>query len=733
MLHNLLSGLSGVLTPGTLPYLVIGMCVGMFVAMLPGLGVGIALSLMLPFLYHMNSTAAILLMLGTLAGEYFSASITAILLNTPGAPESFPTTHDGFPMAQRGEAGRALAISATCTWLGGWIACVIFVGLLQLTGPLISLFKPPEYAAIIVLALVVVGQSGRTQASKVIVSGGFGFMLSFVGSDPVSGQDRFTGNVPALLSGLDVVPFALGVFAVTQIVIMYGSGKSVSGKDDRIRITSFGSQIRIGIRDTFSHPVAVFRSAAIAAALGLIPGIGGFTANYISYGVGQRVSKARKDFGTGTPEGIISAEGSSLAKEVGSLLPAVTLGLPSGVGMVLFIAALSILGLQPGTPLLTEHASLPYSMMWAMAIAGLLSCCVGLLLAPHLSKITYIKGPLLLPLIGGLATLGSFSAVVSTAGMLEMIFFVVVGVIARKCNYSVASMAVGLVLGSTFDDNVFLTQQSDGWSFLWHSPIATVALAIAAFIVVKRVVDTRRHRAAPSTPAVSDPRTGRAAEGPWALQLTVDAVFVAGSVWYLLVALSYPTTAGIIPAVTAAVVGAVSAGRLLGDSWRQLRDRGSRPASTPRWRRTRGAPVTLGMATASPGPARATPLPADQPAALQASGRPLSAELMTEPSRGAEAAAGAEAASSAPAHTRFGLNRRELFAVAWAASFVIGTLLFGFQLGIPLAALLYCVFGLRLKPLWFHLAYTVGAVAVLYGLATIFLSAFHLTFSGVII
>lgn len=750
MLHNLLDGLSGVLSPGAFPYLILGMCTGMFIAMLPGLGVGIALSLMLPFLYHMNVTAAILLMLGTLAGEYFSASITAILLNTPGAPESYPTTHDGFPMAQRGEAGRALSISAACTCLGGWIACVIFVGLIQLAGSIIAFFKPPEYAAIIVFALVVVGQSGGTRASKVFVSGGFGFMLSFVGSDPVSGEDRFTGGISSLLNGFDIVPFALGVFAVTQIVIMYGTGKSVAGKSDHIRIENFGTQIRTGLRDTISHPLDVLRSAAIAAGLGLIPGIGGFTANYISYGVGQRVSRARKNFGTGVPEGIISAEGSSLAKEVGSLLPAVALGLPSGVGMVLFVAALSILGLQPGDPLVIGHASLPYSMMWAMAIAGFLSCFVGLLLAPQLSKITHIRGPLLLPFIGSLAVLGSFSSVVNTAGMLEMLFFAVIGILARKCNYSVASMAVGLVLGATFDNNAFLTEQSYGWSFLWRSPLATATLALAALIVIKRVVDSYRSRGLQKDhSAGSDIRTARAMEGPWALQVIVDSLFVAGSAWYFYTAIGYPATAGLIPAATAAAVAVVSAVRLVNDLRRRVTWRPSYIAGLSKWRAHRALASTgaVSAATAPGRPAGVAPRedisagagpvtaagPSPEPAAApQAYQRTAGTETVYASSRQPSLMPVPGGAAGSDGSGGFGISSRELAAVMWAATFVVGVLLFGFQVGLPLAALLYCIFGLHLSR-YRKAVFTVCTVAALFALSTVFMTVFHLTYSGVII
>lgn len=731
MLTNLIHGLTQLLTPGAVPYLLVGMCIGMFIAMLPGLGVGVALSLMLTLVYHMNVVAAVALMLGTLGGEYFSASITAILLNTPGAPESYPTTNDGFPMAERGEAGRALAISAACTWMGGWIACIVFVLLLQLAGSLITFFKPPEYMAIIILALVLVGLSGgRVRPSKVLVSAGFGLMLSFVGSDPVSGVDRFTGGLSILISGIDVIPLALGVFAVTQMVIMYGTGRSISSSKGPVAISNFGSQIRTGVKDVLTRPFDVARSALVAVLLGLIPGIGGFVANYISYGLGQRLSRARSKFGTGVPEGVISAEGSSLAKEVGSILPAVTLGLPSGVGMVLFIAALSILGIQPGFPLLKQYPALPYTMMWTLAIVGMLSCIIGLLLAPQTSKITRIRGPVLLPFICGLAALGSFSSIGDFAGTVEMLFFVLVGVLARKTGYSVAAMAVGLVLGGTFDDNTFTTFQSYGWSFLWRSPLATVLLVVVAGLIIAYSISSRRMARARGLVPERNWRKFSRPDGAWKLDIVMDALFLIAGAGYFAVALTYPKTAGIIPGITGAVVAFVSIVRLV--------------IGVMKWPRSQelahesAEPEVLGEAI----PIQPPPVPAPSRSRLLPRGGVgvKVAEASVENDAASDEAV--ELASATEMRNRLretlypvseAISRREAMAVAWAAIFVVAIFLFGFQIGVPLAALAYCVFGVRFEKRVFKYIYIVCTVGVLYVLASEFMSAFHLTFAGKII
>ena len=601
MTHDLFSGFSQLLTPEAIGLLFVGMAIGMFMGMLPGMGVSLALSLMLPFLYHMSVIPAITLMLATQAASYYAASITAILLNTPGAPESYPTTLDGFPMAQRGEAGRALAISAASTWAGGWIACAVLLALLPVSGSLVNLFHPPEFVAIIILALVLIGGTGEsTSSGKVILSGAIGLMFSFIGADPVTGIDRFTfGNV-ALMSGLNVVPFALGVFAMTQMVVMYGRNESVAAGQQAMLRDAFRRQVGEGLGDAARSWIHILRSALVASVLGLIPGIGGFSANFISYSLGRQVSRKSGEFGTGVPAGIASAEGSSLAKEVGSLVPAVALGLPSGVGMVIFIAALSILGIQPGPTLLRSEPSLPYSMMWVMAIAGLLSCAVGLAITPWLSRATNVRGPVMMPVIVSLAVLGSFAAVTGFVGVVELGVFAVVGVVLRKLGYSLAAMTIGLVLGGTFADNLHLTQSIYGWGFITSSPLADVFLVISIVLLALITWRGRRGRA-----VVTPERAARGPRPPHpVLEPATEAVIAVVSVGYMVIALGYPADAGRVPAIIAAIAAAVVLFRLASRGVGVLRQRTVRHATG-----RHGRPAARPPSPSTPCPSPSTPCP----------------------------------------------------------------------------------------------------------------------------
>ena len=735
MTHDLFSGFSQLLTPEAIGLLIAGMAIGMFMGMLPGLGVSLALSLMLPFLYHMSIIPAITLMLATQAASYYAASITAILLNTPGAPESFPTTLDGFPMAKRGEAGRALAISAASTWAGGWIACIVLLVLIPISGSLVSVFHPPEFVAIIVLALVLIGGTGEsTSSGKVILSGAIGLMFSFIGSDPVTGISRFTfGNV-ALLDGLNVVPFALGVFALTQMVAMYGRNESVASGSRAMLRGAFRRQIGQGLGDAAKEWVHILRSALVASVLGLIPGIGGFSANFISYSLGRQVSrKSGSKFGTGVPAGIASAEGSSLSKEVGSLAPAVALGLPSGVGMVIFIAALSILGIQPGPTLLKSQPTLPYTMLWIMAIAGLLSCAIGLVITPWLSRATNVRGPVMMPVIITLAVLGSFAAVTGFVGVVELGVFVAVGVVLRKLGYSVAAMTIGLVLGGNFADNLHLTQTIYGWGFLTRSPLADIFFLITIGLLVLITWRGRRGKGVLTSQTPERAGRGPRPEHP-VLEPVTEAVIAVVSIIYMITAIGYSADAGRVPAIIAAIAAVISLFRLVSRAIRGLR------ARTSDTRQGEPALADPALAVVTAGPAG---FEAGDGGGLGSQDHPFGTEDLPEPAATGHPGADPQgnepsdterimAAATEPSRRRRRLVR-ELVALGWIWGAIVVTYLFGFAIGIPLIVLAYCLTSVEWKHLWQRLLYAGVVTCAAFGITYVFISLFSLTFNGLII
>ncbi|HET9076187.1 MAG TPA: tripartite tricarboxylate transporter permease [Acidimicrobiales bacterium] len=758
MAQHLWQGLAAFGSLQVIGLLVVGVLLGVFMGVLPGLGVAMVLSIMLAFVYHLGVTAAIALMLGTQAASYFSASITAILLNSPGAPESMATTFDGHKMAARGEAGKALGISASATALGGLVGCAALLGLLQVVDYLPNIFHPPEYVALIVLAVILTATLGTDSVTKAILSAALGLMISFIGNDSVTGDYRFTFGIPSLYGGISVVALALGSFAIPQMVFMYGTNRAITADTPGGgSIPEFRRQVREGVKESLRHWFLLVRSALLGVLCGVIPGIGGFAANFLSYGVAQQTSKNGKKFGTGVAEGIIAPEASSLAKEAGSLVPALGLGLPSGLGMVLFLAALSILGLQPGPGFTAKHPVLPYTMLWAVAIAGLLGTTVGLFAAPALARVTRVRGPLLFPFIVGLAVVGSFASDASMTTVVEVLCFAFVGIILRRLRYSLAALAVGLVLGPTFEDNVFLTKQIFGMSFL-QRPLTIVIFVICIVVLVAQIIRARR------AGGIASEAVEEAARGEHRLlDLLVAIAFVVGGALYVNAATHYSSDTRLLPLIVGAVATVVGVLRLIEAVVAVIRGRsaaarapGPEAAEQPAGESDGASldglpPVTVGAGADEPGPAGSNgPGPAlrsgaDRVRPATRSGRTATA-VATPARTGQDAAteeapdlvaAGTVAAAQEPVepapHQSTGRRYlREVVGYSWVAAMVLGAWLFSFRWAVPAVVLLYGLFGVRYRSRRQRLIFSVCSAAIMYGVTAGIFNLLHLTYSGVL-
>ena len=759
MAQHLWDGLAAFGSIKVIGLLLTGVFLGVFMGVLPGLGVAMVLSIMLAFVYHLGITSAIALMLGTQAASYFSASITAILLNSPGAPESMATTFDGHKMAARGEAGKALGISASATAIGGLVGCAALLGLLQVVDYLPNVFHPPEYVALIVLAVILTATLGTDSATKAILSAALGLMISFIGNDSVTGDYRFTLGIPSLYGGISVVALALGSFAIPQMVFMYGTNRAITTDAPGGSIPDFRRQVREGVAESLRHWFLLVRSALIGVVCGVIPGIGGFAANFLSYGVAQQTSKNGKDFGTGVAEGIIAPEASSLSKEAGPLVPALGLGLPSGLGMVLFLAALAILGLQPGPGFTQKHPVLPYTMLWSVALAGLLGTFLGLVAAPLLARVTRVRGPLLFPFIVGLAVVGSFASNTSMTTVVEVVCFAFVGIILRRLRYSLAALAVGLVLGPTFEDNVFLTKQIFGWKFI-ERPLTIIITLLCIVVLVAQIRRSRR------AGGIGSEAVEEAARGDHRLlDLVVSAAFVVGGGVYVNAATHYSSQTRLLPLIVGSVATAMGVVRLAILVKNLIRQRGEPPAAVA----AIGADDPPRAATDREDPAAPEIDPSISPNGAGHSGRGGSGRAVRAASSGGRTATavvsptreadtdrsldeagvaggtttdpvqvGATTLEQSPAgepaqQTNGRRYLREVVGFAWVLAMVVAAWLFSFRWAIPSVVLLYGLFGVGYRSQRQRVVFAICSAAIMYGVVTGIFDLLHLTYSGVLI
>jgi putative tricarboxylic transport membrane protein len=500
MWQNLIDGLTSLGAPQAILLLIVGTMLGTVVGAIPGLGGAVLLTLLLPFIYNMPIVPALALLLGAHTGIYFSGSITAILFNTPGAPESAATTFDGYAMTEKGQPARALGISATATTIGGWIGVILLMVLIPFMDKLTTLFHPSEFLALAVLAIVLIGQMRARSVTKGLISGGLGLMVSFVGYDPITGVQRFTGGVISLYNGFNVTTVALGLFAFAEMFRLFAKPtRSAAGASNvKLRGGQEGARVRDGIRDVASHKWLTFRSAVLGTVLGIIPGVGGVAANFVSYGQAAKVSRHPERFGTGIPEGIIAPESSSISKEAGNLLPTVALGVPGGVGMAVLMSGFSILGMVPGPQMLTQHQDAVWAMAIIIGIASLLASLMGLGMAPGLARLARVPSRTLVPFVLALGFLGVYAATGEISQTIGVFAFGIAGWAMVRFGYSVPAAMIGFLLGKVVEDNLYLVRNLQGWASL-ERPLTALMVAIILLSLFsplfKKIRDRRPGRA----------------------------------------------------------------------------------------------------------------------------------------------------------------------------------------------------------------------------------------------
>lgn len=479
MFQGLITGFSGLLTPDALALLLLGTLIGTLVGAIPGLGGAVLLTLLLPFIYGMPIVPALALLLAAHTGIYFSGSVTAILFNTPGAPESAATTFDGYAMTQAGQPARALGISAAATTIGGWIGVALLFVLIPFMSRLATLFHASEYLALAVLAIVLIGQMRAASVTKGLLSGAIGLMTSFVGYDPITGVQRFTNGYESLYSGFNITAAALGLFALSEMFRLYASGRGGLAAElgSGTKSNHPDNRVLLGVRDVLHHPWLTIRSAILGTVLGIVPGIGGIAANFISYGQAMKTSKHPERFGQGTPEGIIAPEASSISKEAGNLLPTVALGVPGGVGMAVLLSGFTILGIVPGPAMLKDHVDAVWAMALVIGVGSLLSSLTGLGLAPLLGRLAQVPGRMLVPFVIALGFLGVFAAADDMAQVTVMVGFGVVGYLMTRFGYSLPAAMIGFILGKVVENNLYLVSQLQGWGAL-KRPITDLMVLI---------------------------------------------------------------------------------------------------------------------------------------------------------------------------------------------------------------------------------------------------------------
>ena len=445
----------------------------MIVGLLPGIGGSATLAILLPIVYGLNPTVALVFLIAIHAACSQGGVVTSILFGVPGESTTTATMLDGYPMTQQGKAGQALGASLTSSMMGALFGGAVLAVLIPVAKPIILAFGSPEIFMMAFMGISFVAVLGRGARIKSFIAGGLGLILSFVGFHSGTGALRYTWDILYLWKGLDVVPIFMGLFAIPEVIDLAIKGGSIA----QVEETKFGrSDVVEGIKKVFTHWGLLLRCSAIGTLLGLIPGVGGVVSQFICYGHAKQTSKHPQEFGSGCIEGVIAPEAGNNAKEGGSLFAGLAFGLPSGAAMVIIIAALMVLGIKPGPEMITQHLDLFWTLVIALIIGNVFASLICLLSAKALAKISFIKGTILVPFVILLVILGSYGVANDITDVIVAFLFGITGFLMKAYDYSRVTFTIGFVLGDYAERYFMLSLGSLGPKFLLVSPIALTML-----------------------------------------------------------------------------------------------------------------------------------------------------------------------------------------------------------------------------------------------------------------
>ncbi len=461
-------------------FVILGVITGVCFGAVPGLDATTGTALVIPLTYAMSPEQALFFLGALYVGGVFGGSITAILFRVPGASEAVMTTLDGYPMAQKGQGGKALGVSITSSSLGGTFAVVVA---LLLTAPLATIalsFGPAEYFALAVLGLSSVVSVGVKSQLKALIGVCIGLLAATVGGDAIAGIPRFTFGSEQLFSGIPFIPAIIGLFAASEVFSKVSQGYGIEALEP-----TAGSKPKaelMKIKEIIKMKWTILRGAIIGTWIGILPGVGATTAAIIGYTQEVRFSKHPEKFGTGIPEGIAAPEAANNSAAVGAMVPLLALGIPGSATAAVLIGAFMIHGLTPGPLLLVNKPGLMYSILGSMFFANFLIVLVGLLAAKVFVKLLNIPYPIMATSIMTICVIGAMSLGDAQAVLL-MFVFGIGGYFMNKYDYPSAPIILGLVLGPILEVSLRKALMIAGQDF-----VAVASRPITAFLLVASVL-----------------------------------------------------------------------------------------------------------------------------------------------------------------------------------------------------------------------------------------------------
>jgi putative tricarboxylic transport membrane protein len=467
-MEPLFAGLYALMDPQLLVLLFAATLGGVIIGALPGLNATTGAALLLPFTITMEPIPAIAILTTIYCAATFAGAITAILINTPGTSASATTCLDGYPLAQRGEAGRALGMATVSSTIGGIISVIC----LMLAAPLLARmaynFAPPEYFALTVFGISMLATIGDGTPLKNIIAGALGVLLATVGKDLLTTVERFTFGFNELSEGIGFVPVMIGIFGISELLVQ---AEQLQGERKLIEMKAIKLPSREDYRRVWK---TILRSSGIGTFIGILPAEGATVASMIGYNEARRWSKTPEEFGKGAIEGIAGSEAANNAATGGAMVPTLALGIPGSPTAAVILAGLMIHGLQPGPTMFTEQAEFAYAIFWAMLLVNITFIFVGLFGAKIFARVTFVPVQILWPIVFTFSIVGAYALDQSMLDVYIALASGVIGYFMRRFGYSVVPLAIGLILGGMLEKRLgqSLIMLDDQWWLMFARPLS---------------------------------------------------------------------------------------------------------------------------------------------------------------------------------------------------------------------------------------------------------------------
>ena len=479
-MEGFVGGLALLLDPYIMLVVLAGTILGITVGALPGISGSTTTALLLPITITMTPVAAIAFLGALYCAANFGGSITAILVNAPGDPSASATTFDGYPMAAKGEAGRALGMSAVASAIGGIFSVFVLIVAAPLLARVAYSFGPPEYFALAVFGLSMVAATGGDSAIKNLIAGAFGVMLATIGIDLTTGVERFTFGIYSFTDGIEFIPVLIGLFALSELLEQASQlGKTATiAKLGAVRLPSWA--------DLRKCSKAIGLSSALGTFIGILPALGATTAAMIAYVETRRWSNEKDQFGKGAIEGVAGPEAANNAAVGGAMVPTLALGIPGSATTAIILAGLIVQGVRPGPHLFNEQPQLLYAVFSSMLAANLLYLVLGLGFAKVFARISLIPPQLLWPAVFVLSVIGAYAPNQSMDEVWVAIVFGFIGFLMRRYGFALAPLVIGLVLGRLVEETLkqsLLIFDLD-WSGFLGRPIAMSLLGVTLLSLI---------------------------------------------------------------------------------------------------------------------------------------------------------------------------------------------------------------------------------------------------------